>query len=61
MAYEVAPRFGVKPDEAKRIVREVGQALAQWREISAATGLSNKETDRMASAFEHEDLRKAIA
>ena len=61
LAYGVAPHFGIKPDKAKSIVREVGQAVAQWRKTATATGLSNKEIDRMASAFEHEDLRKATA
>jgi len=61
LAFVVAPHFGVKPDKAKGIVREVGAAVARWRETAAATGLAARETDRMASAFEHEDLRKAIS
>lgn len=61
LAFEVAPHFGVKPDKAKDIVREVGTAVARWRETAAATGLSNKEIDRMASAFEHEELGKALS
>lgn len=61
LAYEVAAHFGVKPDKAKSIVREVGQALAHWRETAVATGLTSKEIDRMASAFEHDDFGKATA
>jgi len=61
LAYEVAPHFKVKPDKAKSIVREVGQALAHWRETAVATGLTSKEIDRMASAFEHDDFGKATA
>jgi serine/threonine-protein kinase HipA len=61
LAYEVAPHFGVKPDKAKSIVRDVGQAVARWRETATATGLTGKEIDRIASAFEHEDFRKATA
>lgn len=53
LAYEVAGHFGVKPDKAKQIVREVGAAIARWRETAAATGLTAKEIERMSSAFEH--------
>jgi serine/threonine-protein kinase HipA len=59
LAFEVAPHFGVKPDKAKAIVREVAAAVARWREIAAATGLNAKEIDRIATAFEHEELEKA--
>lgn len=60
LAFEVAPHFGVKPDKAKIIVHEVGTAVARWRETAAATGLGAKEIERMATAFEHEELQKAI-
>jgi serine/threonine-protein kinase HipA len=59
LAHEVAAHFGVKPDNAKAIAHEVGTAVARWREIAAATGLNAKEIDRMATAFEHEELEKA--
>ena len=61
LAFEVAPHFGVKPDKARSIVHEAGTAVARWRETATATGLAAKEIDRMASAFEHEELRKAIS
>jgi serine/threonine-protein kinase HipA len=60
LALEVAPHFGVKPDKAQIIVHEVGTAVARWRETAAATGLAAKEIERMATAFEHEELQKAI-
>jgi serine/threonine-protein kinase HipA len=60
LALEVARHFGVKPNKAKSIIREVGQAVAPWREVAATVGLGNREIDRMASAFEHDDLAKAV-
>jgi serine/threonine-protein kinase HipA len=60
IAYEVAGHFGVKANKAKAITREVGAAVAGWREVAAATGLTGKEIERVASAFEHEELQKAI-
>jgi serine/threonine-protein kinase HipA len=61
LAYGVAAHFGVKPAKAKAIVNEVGSAVARWRETAVATDLAAKEIDRMASAFEHEEQRKAIS
>jgi serine/threonine-protein kinase HipA len=61
LALQVAAHFGVKARDAKGIAREVGNAVARWRETAGATGLSDKEIDRMASAFEHEELKKAVA
>lgn len=61
LAFAVAAHFGVKPEKAKLIVREVGAAVASWREAASAIGLSNNEIERMASAFEHADAAKARA
>jgi serine/threonine-protein kinase HipA len=61
LAFEVAPHFGVKPDRAKAIVRDVGKVVVRWRETAASIGLSSNETERMASAFEHEELNKAVS
>ncbi len=61
LAFAVAPHFGVKSDKAKSIVREVGAAVARWRETAAAVGLTAAEIERMASAFEHADAGQAHA
>ncbi|MBV9531175.1 MAG: type II toxin-antitoxin system HipA family toxin [Bradyrhizobium sp.] len=61
LAYEVAAHFGVKADKAKSIAREVGHAVASWRGAATAAGLTTKEIERMASAFEHDDLARAVA
>jgi serine/threonine-protein kinase HipA len=61
LAYQVAAHFGVKPDKAKVIVREVGAAVARWRETASAVGLTAAEIERMASAFEHADAGLANA
>jgi PAS domain-containing protein len=61
LAYEVAPYFELEEDEARRIVREAGNAVASWRKVAAGLGLGKNEIDRMASAFEHDDLKQALA
>ncbi len=61
LALEVASHFGVKSKAAKEIVRQVGLAVSRWRETAADLGLSVNEIDRMASAFEHDDLVQALS
>ena len=46
--------------QAKKIVKEVGLATASWRQEAARLKIKKKEMDRMASAFEHEDLQMAM-
>ncbi|MFO1056115.1 MAG: HipA domain-containing protein [Dongiaceae bacterium] len=59
LALGVAEYFGLPAAEAARIAGEVGTAVAGWREAAAAQGLPPAALDRMASAFEHEDLAAA--
>jgi len=61
LAFAVAAHFGVKTEKARQMVREVGAAVASWRETATAIGLSNSEIERMASAFEHADAAMARA
>ena len=58
---EVASYFELGSDEAHKIAAEVGQAVDTWRKVAAKLGLSETEIDRMASAFEHEDLKAALS
>jgi hypothetical protein len=37
------------------------QAVSKWRDEAARRGLTKNEIDRMASAFEHDDLKAALA
>jgi serine/threonine-protein kinase HipA len=61
LALQVAGYFELGEDEAHRITEEVGQAVAAWRREAKDLGLTPAEIDRMASAFEHEDLKAALA
>ena len=60
LAIGVADYFELDAKAARAIAAEVGQAVATWREAAADLGLSPSEIDRMASAFDHEDLRAAL-
>lgn len=59
LALGVAGYFELTDPEAQEIVGLVGRAVATWRAEAARHGLSKAAIDRMASAFEHDDLKKA--
>jgi serine/threonine-protein kinase HipA len=61
LAYQVAEHFGLRADKAKTIAKEVGTAVKNWRDTAKSRGLSASEIERMASAFEHEELTKALS
>ena len=60
LALEVAGYFELGEAEAHKIAGQVGHAVATWRKQAAKLGLTPAEADRMASAFEHEDLQAAL-
>jgi len=53
--------FALTLAQARTIVKEVGAATATWRDAAKAVGARPAEISRMASAFEHDDLRRALA
>jgi serine/threonine-protein kinase HipA len=59
LARSVSPAFGVSSRDAGAIVREVGSVVARWRSFAKRHGIASRELERMASAFEHEDLALA--
>lgn len=60
LALEVADYFELKPAAARQIVGEVGGVVRSWREEAGRLELSKPAIERMASAFEHDDLRMAV-
>jgi len=61
LAMRVAEHFELDEGGARSIAAEVGKAVAAWREVAGSQGLARSEIDRMASAFEHEDLQAALS
>lgn len=57
----VANYFALKPSEAAAIAGEVAAAVAPWRDVAKACKLSKFDIERMESAFEHDDLKDALA
>ena len=60
LALHVAGYFELSEAEAHKIANQVGQAVAPWRQAAQKLGIAASEIDRMASAFEHEDLKLAL-
>lgn len=59
LAMSVADYFELEKDKAKAIAAQVGKAVSTWRDEAARHGIVRREIDRMVSAFEHDDLKKA--
>ena len=61
LAMDVASYFELEDAKAREIAKQVGKAVSKWRDEAARHGLTKSEIDRMASAFEHDDLKAARA
>ena len=57
---EVGPLFDLAPGRADAIIGEVASATRGWREVAKALGERPRAIERMASAFEHDDLELAL-
>lgn len=57
-ALSVAANFRLNKNEANKIIKEVAKSTSKWREVAKNFELKKKEIERMASAFEHEDLER---
>jgi serine/threonine-protein kinase HipA len=60
LAIDVAKYFELDSAKAREIAKQVGKAVSKWCNEAARRGISKSEIDRMASAFEHEDLKEAL-
>lgn len=60
LAFENAYYFDLDSNKAKKIVKEIGSSVKLWRKEALKFNIEKKEIDRMSSAFEHDDLKKAL-
>jgi len=56
-----AEYFALTPVQVRSMIREVAIVTATWRDTARVVGAPATEIDRMASAFEHDDLDRALA
>jgi serine/threonine-protein kinase HipA len=52
--------FALSLPKARAIIKEVAASTSRWRTVAREVGAPAAEIHRMASAFEHEDLRDAL-
>ena len=57
---DVARYFELEAAKAREIAQQVGKVVSKWRAEAGRRGISKNEADRMASAFDHEDLKEAL-
>lgn len=55
-----AEYFSLSLAQARAIIKEVALVTSRWRNIAKEVGARSAEIQRMASAFEHDELKKAI-
>jgi serine/threonine-protein kinase HipA len=59
IAATTAPQFNVTAARVRAIVREVAAVTRRWRRFASDCGLTQRQLDRMATAFEHDDADAA--
>lgn len=55
-----AEYFSLSLAQARAILKEVALVTSRWRNIAKEVGARSAEIQRMASAFEHDELKRAI-
>lgn len=60
LAMNAARYFNIDMARSKKIISEVGHAVATWRSEAKKYSIKKNEMDRMATAFEHSDLIMAL-
>lgn len=61
LAMTVAEYFELEKDQAQAIAAQVAKAVSTWRDVAVRYGVAKSEINRMETAFEHNDLKKAQA
>ena len=55
-----AEYFSLSLAQARMIIKEVALVTCKWRDIAKEVGARSAEIQRMASAFEHDELKRAM-
>jgi serine/threonine-protein kinase HipA len=59
LVLSVAEYFGLSSNRARAVGVEVAKAVGAWRREAAGLGIARTEIEKMSSAFDHEDFKKA--
>jgi len=55
----VSAYFRLTPARARKILRDVERAVANWRKVGRALGMSARELEAFTDAFEHPERAAA--
>lgn len=58
---EVGQALSLPKPQMKNILKDVGSALGQWRDVAKQHGLSDSEIGRMSTAFDHKESQKLMS
>lgn len=61
LALDVAGYFELDRARARAVAAAVASAVTTWRDEAARFGLSRQQTERMSSAFDHDDLAMGLS
>ena len=59
LAIKASPRFGLKTDEAVRILHEITTVVQNWRKLGQRLHLNASQLNAYASAFENDFVKEA--
>jgi serine/threonine-protein kinase HipA len=59
LTIEVGNYFGLVEDDMRAVVTEVVSSVSSWRDEAKRVGVSAEEIQRMATAFEHDEMTRA--
>jgi serine/threonine-protein kinase HipA len=58
LVLSVAEYFGLSSSRAREVIAEVAKPVGTWRREAAGLGIARAESEKMSSAFDHEDFKK---
>jgi serine/threonine-protein kinase HipA len=58
---EAAECFSFGLAQARTVIKEVATVTATWRDVAKNAGAKSSEINRMASAFENDDLLRRVS
>jgi len=57
LALDIAPLFRVEPNQARRLIEEIINAVKGWKKVAKGVGLNQKSIKKMGTAFAQHDVR----
>lgn len=59
LTVEVGDYFGLVEDDMRAVVTDLVNSISTWKDEARRIGISVEEINRMATAFEHDEMRRA--